>query len=253
MDIHQGEEMTRWLGYILGMVLLMGILTTSPVAAADPSYTYTFATHAAFFSNETNQSAIIDPQVFVADPAVVAATGPQNIMHSSGYRPARVASDAPSVPLFTAQGIALHLTLGEWLGASGTGTVICTNGSAAAINQFSGLVPGGMYQLFRNQFTPQGPKRSPFGKPDASDSVFTATKDGTAVITSVLSFCPDPTDGVLLSYHSDGMVHGPLGGDYGVNLHNQLLIRVAVALPSGIAAAPVAGNGTRFVRRLGDG
>ncbi|MDQ6832634.1 MAG: hypothetical protein M3008_04475 [Chloroflexota bacterium] len=245
--------MTRWLGYALGTVLLMSMPLAAPVAAADPSYTYTFATHAAFFSNETNQTAVIDPQVFVADPAVAAATGPQNIMHIGGYRPARVASDAPSVPLFTAQGIPLQFTLGEWLGASGTGTVVCTGGATAAINQLSGLAPGGVYQLFRNQFTPQGPKRSPFGKPDASDSVFTASKDGTIVVTSALPFCPDPTDGVLLSYHSDGMVHGPLGGDIGVNIHNQLLIRVAVTLPVGIATPPPTGSRTRLVRRLGDG
>jgi len=245
--------MTRWPGYALGTVLMLSMLLAAPVAAADPSYTYTFATHAAFFSNETNQPAVVDPQVFVADPAVAAATGPQNILHRGGYRPARVASDAPSVPLFAAQGIPLGFTLGEWLGASGTGTVVCTNGSAAAINQFSGLVPGGVYQLFRNQFTAQGPKRSPFGKPDASDSVFTASKEGTAVFTIVLPFCPDPTDGVLLSYHSDGTVHGPLGGDIGVNLHNQLLIRVAIALPVGIVTLLPTGSRTRFVRRLGDG
>jgi len=245
--------MTHWLGYVLGTVLVVSILTVAPVAAADPSYPYTFATHAAFFSNETNQPAVVDPQVFVADPAVAAATGPQNIMHVSGYRPARATSDAPSVSLFTAQGIPLRFTLGEWLGASGTGTVVCTNGAAAAINQFSGLIPGGVYQLFRNQFTPQGPKRSPFGKPDASDSVFTASKDGTAVVTSTLPFCPDPTDGVLLSYHSDSTVHGPLGGDIGINIHNQLLIRVATALPNGIATPLPTGSRTRFVRRLGDG
>ncbi len=243
--------MPRYLGYALTTVLLTSILTVAPVAAADPSYTYMFATHAVFFSNETKQPAVIDPQVFVADPAIMAATGPQNIMHVGGYRPARIASDAPSVPLFTAQGLPLGFTLGEWLGASGTGTVVCTGNSAAAINQFSGLIPSGVYQLFRNQFTPQGPKRSPFGKPDASDSVFTANKDGAAVVTSVSPFCPDPTDGVLLSYHSDGMVHGPLGGDTGVNLHNQLLIRVAGALLSGTAAPTV--SRTRFVRRLGDG
>jgi len=245
--------MTRWLGYVLGTVLVMSIVTVAPVAAADPSYTYTFATHAAFFSNETNQPAVIDPQVFVADPAVAAATGPQNVMHVSGYRPARATSDAPSVSLFTAQGIPLRFTLGEWLGASGVGTVVCTNGAAVAINQFSGLVPGGVYQLFRNQFTPQGAKRSPFGKPDASDSVFTASKDGTAVVTTTLPFCPDPTNGILLSYHSDGTVHGPLGGDIGINIHNQLLIRVAAALPSGIATQSPTGSRTRFVRRLGDG
>ncbi len=204
--------MRCWLAYALGTVLLTSMLLAPPVAAADPSYTYTFATHAAFFSNETNQPAVIDPQVFVADPTVAAVTGPQNIMHIGGYRPARAASD-----------------------------------------QFSGLVPGGVYQLFRNQFTPQGPKRSPFGKPDAADSVFTASKDGTAVVTSVLPFCPDPTDGVLLSYHSDGTVHGPLGGEYGLNLHNQLLIRVAIALPSAMSVPMPTGSRTRFVRRLGDG
>lgn len=125
--------MPRYLGYALATVLLTSILTVAPVAAADPAYTYMFATHAVFFSNETKQPAVIDPQVFVADPAIMAATGPQNIMHVGGYRPARIASDAPSVPLFTAQGLPLGFTLGEWLGASGTGTVVCTGNSAAAM------------------------------------------------------------------------------------------------------------------------
>ncbi len=235
---------TRWM--IAPMVLLT-VLIASPAAAADPSYGYTFGTHAAFFSAETNQPAAIDPQVFVADPAAAAGTGPQNIPHVVGYRPARVASDAPTATLYTAQGKPLGLTLDRWLAPTGSGTIVCTGDSAAAFNQFRGLVPGGVYQLFRNRFTPEGPRRSPFGRPDGGDSSFIAGADGTATITSTLPFCPDPTDGVLLSYHSDGTIHGPLGGDIGINMHNQLLVRVAASQP--VRMAP----GAAFIRRLGDG
>lgn len=236
---------TRWL--VAPLLLLIGLLA-SPISAADRSYGYTFGTHAAFFSAETNQPAVIDPQVFVADPAASAGTGPQNIPHVAGYRPARVASDAPSSALYTAQGRPLNLTLARWLAPTGDGTIVCTGDSGAALNQFRGLVPNGVYQLFRNRFTPEGPRRSPFGRPDGLDSIFVAGANGTATITSALPFCPDPTDGVLLSYYSDGTIHGPLGGDSGVNTHNQLLVRVAAAQPPRMASL-----GTSFVRRLGDG
>jgi len=232
---------------IAPLLLLIGLLA-APASAADPSYGYTFGTHAAFFSAETNQPAVIDPQVFVADSAAPAGTGPQNIPHVAGFRPARVASDAPGSALYTAQGRPIGLTLERWLAPTGGGTIVCTGDAAAAIDQFHGLVPNGVYQLFRNRFTPDGPRRSPFGKPDGSDSSFVAGADGAATITSTLPFCPDPTDGVLLSYHSDGVIHGPLGGDSGVNMHNQLLVRVAGSQPT--RTAP---NGTSFIRRLGDG
>ncbi len=240
--------MTHCARLIIAPLLLLVGLLASPTAAADTSYGYTFGTHAAFFSAETSQPAVIDPQVFVADPTAAAGTGPQNIPHVAGFRPARVASDAPGSTLYTAQGKPLSLTLERWLAPTGGGTIVCTGESAAALDQFRGLVPNGVYQLFRNRFTPDGPRRSPFGKPDGSDSSFVAGADGTATVTSVLPFCPDPTDGVLLSYHPDGTIHGPLGGDVGVNMHNQLLVRVA-ASPLPRTTPP----GASFVRRLGDG
>jgi len=238
---------------VLVVLLVVSACTAGGhVSAADPSYTYTFLTHAAFFSTETKQLAVIDPQVFVADPTVPAGTGPQNIPHIAGYRPARVDTDPATVPTFTAQGTPLPFTLGAWLDATGSGTLTCNGNTAVGYHTFRGLVPGGVYQLFRNQFTPQGAMRSPFGKGDASDSVFTAGKDGTFMVVSVLPFCPAPTDGVLLSFHSDGMVHGALGGQTGVNLHNQLLVRVSASglsmLPS-LRSAPA-----EFTpRRLGNG
>lgn len=218
--------------------LTFGLLWPSATtAAAGPTYRYTFETHAAFFSAETRQPNVVDPQVFVADPSAAAATGPQNIPHVAGYRPARPGSDPANTPLFTAQGHALNLTLGDWLGASGTGTITCDGDSATATNQFQQLVPGKLYQLTRLQFTPAGPKRSPLGKPDGSDSTFVAGQDGSATFTNQLPFCPDASEGVVLAYHSDGTAHGAAMGEIGVNLHNQLAGRIVGAV------APQTGRG----------
>lgn len=207
----------------------LALAATTVVLGAGPTYRYTFETHAAFFSAETKQPVVVDPQVFVADPSAPAATGPQNIAHLAGYRPARPQSDSSTAPLFTARGRPLGFTLGAWLGASGRGTITCNGTTATATHWFSGLVPGGLYQLTRLQFTPQGPQRTPFGKPDGSDSTLTAASDGTATFTSTLPFCPDASEGVVLAYHSDKTTHGAAMGEIGVNLHNQLATRIAPA------------------------
>ena len=217
--------MAHRIGYavILGLLLIPFLVT--PAFAANPTYTYTFEPHSKFFSVETKQPAVVDPQVFVADPSVSAAVGPQNIPHVAGFRPARPSADLASGRVFDAQGHALDLTLGAWLGATGTGRITCNGNTATATNQFRGLIPGGLYQVVRLQFTAQGPTRSPLGKPDGSDSVFTAGQYGTATFTNTLPFCPGPTEGVVLAYHSDGMNHGSAMGAIGVNLHNQLAVR----------------------------
>ena len=219
--------MVRRVGYALVFgVLLFPLLVTSAFAASS-TYSYTFEPHSRFFSAETKQTTVVDPQVLVADPSAAAAVGPQNIPHVAGYRPAHPGTDPATAQIFTAQGHALGITLGAWLGARGSGTITCHGDTATATNHFTGLIPGALYQLNRLQFTAQGPTRSPMGKPDGSDSVFTAGKDGTATITSSLPYCPGPTEGVVLAYHSDGQNHGAALGTLGVNLHNQLATRIS--------------------------
>ncbi|HET8629434.1 MAG TPA: hypothetical protein VFL91_18600 [Thermomicrobiales bacterium] len=213
--------------WALVIALLLGGGAGATAGAAAPAYAYTFETHAAFFSAETKQPAVVDPQVFVAAAAVPAATGPQNIVHAAGYRPARPGSDPATAPLFSARGRPLNLTLGAWLGAAGRGTTTCAGDTATVRARFTGLIPGGLYQLTRLQFTVRGPQRTPLGQPDGAGSTFTAAPDGIGTFTGRLPFCPDATEGVVLAYHSDGTTHGAALGDIGVNLHNQLAARIA--------------------------
>lgn len=117
--------------------------------------------------------------------------------------------------------------LGAWLAATGDGTITCTGNTALATNKFRGLIPGGLYQVVRLQFTPQGPKRTPLGKLDGSNSTFVAGKDGTATFTNTLPFCPAPSEGVVLAWHSEGTNPGASMGEIGVNVHNQLATRIA--------------------------
>ena len=53
---------------------------------------YGFLTHAAFFSLESRQANLIDPQAFVADASSAAATGPQGsrTQPASGRRSASI-------------------------------------------------------------------------------------------------------------------------------------------------------------------
>ncbi len=225
---------------VLTLILLCGLTTTA--RAADTTYQFNPETHAAFFSAETKQPTVVDPQVFVADTVAPAGTGPQNIVHIAGYRPARPGSDASGAPVFTAQGQPLNLTLGSWLGATASGSISCAGDTAVVNAQLRGLVPGGLYQMTRLQFTPQGPKRSPMGQPDGTGSTFVAGANGSAAFSGQVPFCPAATEGIVVAYHSDNNAHGAAMGDLGINLHNELAghLRVGGEIPR---AMPATGGG----------
>lgn len=184
-------------------------------------------THAAFFSAETNQPAQVDPQMFVQDPSAPAGTGPQAIAHVAGVRPARPASDPPASALYSADAVPLGVTLGAWLAASGQVTVSCQDGGGSVDARYQGLIPGGLYQLERVQFLPDGARRSVLAA-DAGDpaaSAFRAHQDGGGSIDVALDFCPllSGNEIIVLAYHSDAMLHGRDIGSFGHDVHNQLV------------------------------
>ena len=226
----------------LGLALLCLTLFATSALAAGSAYQFTLEPHSTFFSTESHLSAVVDPQVFVVDAAAPAATGPQNIAHSAGYRPAAPGKDASSTPLYTAQGKALGVTLGAWLGATGSGTVTCTGNTATVSAQLGGLIPHGLYQMTRLQFSPAGVKRTALGQADGAGSTFTAGATGSETFTAQLPFCPAATEGVVVAYVSDGATHGAALGDIGINLHNQLAAHL-VAAPATPQALPQSGGG----------
>src|SRR5262249_26231181 len=138
-------------GRSVGLAVALTLVGTAATEAAD-SQRLTFTIHAIFFSSETKQPKPVDPQVFVQDPASPVATGPQNIQHIAGVRPALVEQDAKTTRLFNAKGESLGFDFGQWLGATGRVTITpSANGKAKISAQFSKLQPGGAYSLFENR------------------------------------------------------------------------------------------------------
>jgi hypothetical protein len=212
-------------GPIVPVVLLgVAIALATPVAVGAASLQLPFVTHAAFFSQETHQAHPLDPQVFVREAQAPAATGPQAIDHVAGYRPARVA-DPPDMPLFTAAGRPLGFTLGAWLGARGTVTIVPAAGGTTVAARFTGLRPRGVYSPFENHFDQRPIGFSPLDGQGTKNS-FVANADGTAAITVQTPAMLTSANAVLLVYHSDSETHGTSRGKIGVTAHHQLIAKV---------------------------
>jgi len=203
-------------------VAIVAILIAT--ATAQTAKAYGFISHAAFFSVETKQGNLLDPQVFVADAAAHAGTGPQGIAHAAGYRPAYGVDD-PAAPLTNAQGKELGITVGKWLSARGQVKLSPQGSNPRAIFLFSGLVPRGRYSMFENHFTPSGISFTPLDGTGKTNS-FTAGADGNAKLALIVAGQISRAEGVLLVYHSDGMDHGMERGEIGVNAHHQLIMRM---------------------------
>lgn len=219
--LRQGMYRAMVLGAML--TLMMG---RAPVAAAESPSALAFVTHAAFFSKETRQGQALDPQAFVRDPAANAGTGPQNIEHVAGYRPALL-TDPTDSRLFTAQGKPLSgFTLESWLGARGDVMITPLKAGGARIAaRFTGLRPRGVYSLFENHFDQKPVGFTPLDGKGKSNS-FTAKPDGTGVITVNAPEMLTGANAVLLVYHSDGKAHGTSRGTIGVTAHHQLIAKV---------------------------
>lgn len=185
---------------------------------------HAFVEHGAFFSLESHQPQLIDPQVFVARADAPAGTGPQDIVHVAGYRPALFTDNAAS-PAFTADGRPLGVSLGAWLGARGTLVIDMSLPASPRIRAtFNGLIPRGVYSLFENHFSESGVTSTPldgFG----TNNTFTADPQGRGDITVSLRGPLTHAQAVLLVYHSDGAAHGMQRGQPGIDVHHQLIYR----------------------------
>jgi hypothetical protein len=212
-------------GRSMGLALALILVGTAATKAAD-SQRLTFTIHAAFFSSETKQPKPVDPHVFVQDPASPAATGPQNIQHVAGVRPALIEEDAKTTPLFNAKGESLGFDLGQWLAANGRVTITpSANGKAKISAQFSKLRPGGSYSLFENHFDQQPVGFTPLDGAGKANN-FVANRKGAAQVTLTVPQMLTHANAVLLVYHSDKTFHGDQRGEIGVTAHHQLIARI---------------------------
>lgn len=206
---------------------MLGLLSAAVVVAdADPAtHAQGFLTHAAFFSLESKQANLLDPQIFVADPGSLAGTGSQGIVHVAGVRPA-FGVDDPDVGVVNARGLPLGFTLGQWLGARGRANLSqIADGRTAMGYVLSGLVPGGVYSFFENHFASDGVTFTPLDG-TSEHNTFTATAQGTASGSISIPGAVTHSEGILLVYHSDRTAHGMARGQIGIDAHHQLIIRV---------------------------
>lgn len=210
---------------VAASVLTLAVVAACNVSTAPTPARLEFETHAAFFSREMSQNPPLDPQVFVRDASAPAAVGPQGISHVAGFRNALI-GDPPATAIFTATGAALSgFTLGSWLGARGTVTIVRTGIGATVTVDMTGLRPTGVYSLFENHFdqTPVG-----FTPLDGTGTTNTFVADalGHAKVTVMVPHVPTHDNAVLLVYHSDGLSHGMERGPIGVTAHHQLIVRI---------------------------
>jgi hypothetical protein len=209
----------------LVLALLAGIGPARAQGAPPAPQTFTFVTHAEFFSRATHRTPLIDPQVFIRQETLPEGTGPQGIAHVAGERPAQL-DDVPELPVYDARGRALGFSLGAWFGATGTAVLqpLDTGGERIALS-FSKLLPFGVYSLFRIAFTPAGAVFTPLDG-SATSNTFTAGAEGGAKLAVVTNQPLAAGDAIVLVYHSDGKQHGDSRGELGVSAHQQLIVRL---------------------------
>jgi hypothetical protein len=145
-------------------------------------------THAAFFSEEMKQSEVVDPHVFVQDTVAPETVGPLGIKHVAGLRPALIERDAKTLPLYTANGKALGMHLGTWLGATLAITITDVGGDARLDAVFSGLKPQGHYSLFERH-SDQNPVTFTPMDGGGNGNSFATRADGTAKLSIKLFTC----------------------------------------------------------------
>ena len=126
-----------------------------------------------------------------------------------------------------AKGRELGFTLGNWLSATGSGSVSCTDGKGALSASFTGLVPDGVYTMWLFYVAIPFPEpwmtyELPFGARNGSQSLFTSHASGNASFEGSVGTCLQGSgsqiaEGLAIAYHSDGQGHGPHMGPAGAD------------------------------------
>lgn len=141
----------------------------------------------------------------------------------------------------------LGFTLADWLGATGGGTYIESEGNATMNFTFQKLVPNGTYTVWWAGVTRQPEYRfvvAPAGATDGSENAFQADAAGNGVFHAQMQALPPGTNEtrtlIVVRYHSDGKVPGATPGPYGETAHVQLLYRMPLPESPSIPAARAA-------------
>jgi hypothetical protein len=129
-----------------------------------------------------------------------------------------------------AKGEPMGVTLGDWLAASGTGTYAIEGDVAMVDLTFEGLIPEGVYTMWCVEIV-MPPDVSfherPCGALDGSENQVSVDEEGNATFHLEMEAFPPSTESTIyeiaLAYHSDGQTYGESAGEFGHNVHVQLV------------------------------
>jgi hypothetical protein len=198
---------------------------TSP--AARPPIRLSFVPHAALFSLLSRQPALVDPEIFLADPAAAAGLGFEQIAHVAGVRTAAMSDDGTAQAL-DANGRDLGFDLQHWFAASGLVQIDPPDPIRATqriVLRFANLVPRGRYSLFLVHLESKAGGDAPLDGTARTNS-FTADPDGNAGATIVAQQPLPRGSATVLVYHADRKDHGVRVGVAGFDAFRQLIVRV---------------------------
>ncbi|MGI9354474.1 MAG: hypothetical protein ACR2PF_04840 [Rhizobiaceae bacterium] len=223
---------------LLRTVSIFALLVTPVVAIAGDSVELTFVDHI--------KAEMIEQDVFVdklSDGTVFRVTK-ENAGDFSDAQVYRTAAPVEHAPMDATKigpypaGAQLNFTLGEWLSASGTASLTCSDGKGTLSAEFQNLVPNGVYTMW-NFFAGQQLAKFhtydlPVGAPDGSEAAFTADEKGHAIYEVSFEPClqgttPQLMAGLAIAYHSDGKTHGYEPGPMGNKSHVQLFTAIPPA------------------------
>lgn len=129
----------------------------------------------------------------------------------------------------------LGVTLADWLLARGTGTYTASGDRATLDLEFENLIANGVYTMWCMVVdTSAGTTLEiPCGAADGSESIFTADEAGNGQYIMEIDAFNLEDENLLhvlgVAYHSDGQTYGASPGNFGQNVHVQI---VADVLPN---------------------
>lgn len=120
-----------------------------------------------------------------------------------------------------------QVTLGEWVGFTGTASVKCIQKGTHVKIELQGLIPNGLYDIFINGQNESGSLFGVLTSEASAPTVFTANREGNASINAILPSGPLSIRGTITDclidsdfftfsviYHADGMTYGPVPGPH---------------------------------------
>jgi hypothetical protein len=215
---------------IAAFTLLLGASPPPPLPApspaARPPIRLSFVPHAALFSLLAREPELVDPEIFLADPAAPAGLGFEQIAHVAGIRSAAMSDDGTARAL-DANGRDLGFDLQHWFAASGLVQLDPPDPDRATeriVLRFANLVPRGRYSVFLVHLESKAGGDAPLDGTARTNS-FTADADGNAGATVVAQPLLHGS-AIVLVYHADRKDHGMRPGSAGFDAFNQLIVRV---------------------------